>query len=44
MAELQSLEELGGAVDDLLLHEELIRRIANVEEYAPKKPGRPLIP
>ena len=30
--------ELGGAVDDLLLHEELIRRIANTTTYpAPAK-------
>lgn len=27
--------ELGGAVDDVLLHEELIRRIADTELYAP---------
>lgn len=27
--------ELGGAIDDLLLHEELIRRIASTAEYSP---------
>lgn len=27
--------ELGGAIDDLLLHEELIRRLANVKTYQP---------
>lgn len=27
--------ELGGAIDDLLLHEELVRRIADIEAYNP---------
>lgn len=27
--------QLGGAIDDLLLHEELIRRIADTEQYSP---------
>ena len=27
--------ELGGAIDDLLLHEELVRRFANTATYSP---------
>ena len=27
--------ELGGAIDDLLLHEELVRRVANIATYTP---------
>jgi len=32
--EIESIE-LGGAIDDLLLHEELIKRIANTATYMP---------
>jgi aminopeptidase YwaD len=33
--------ELGGAVDDLLLHEDLIRRIADPQRYPAPAPSRP---
>ena len=32
--EIESIE-LGGAIDDLLLHEELVKRVANTATYAP---------
>jgi hypothetical protein len=33
--------ELGGAIDDLLLHESLIEALADPARYSPPQPPRP---